>query len=77
MRSPMIEQADYITDKDRYSDMQVLRSAAGYYVGTLYHGEGLNEPGSRDSEGYFKTRGEAEAHLADIKAGKAKTRMTP
>ncbi len=51
-----------------YSDLCVLRSAAGYYIGTeFFHtsGEftGLIEPGSRESE-YFPTR-EAAQHALD------------
>jgi hypothetical protein len=40
-----------------------LRSAAGFYVGTLHTDEnGFVEPGSRDSD-YFRTRQEAERYL--------------
>lgn len=37
-----------------YSDLQVLRSAAGFYIGTTYMDpeNGWQEPGSRDSD-YF------------------------
>lgn len=51
-----------------YSDLQVLKSAAGWYVGTTYtHGSdsefaGLVEPGSRES-GYFSTEELADQHL--------------
>lgn len=79
MKSPMISIADYIAveDKDRYSDMQVLKSGAGYYVGTIYSNpDGYQEPGSRDS-GYFATEGAAAAHLKAIEEGDATTRLTP
>lgn len=64
MKSPMIVHATYLTEgeKSRYSDMQVLRSAAGWYVGTVYTEDGVEERGSRDS-GYYQTRAEAERHL--------------
>lgn len=42
-----------------YTDLMVLESAAGFYIGTLFIHEhsdlaGLHEPGSRESE-YFPT----------------------
>ncbi len=65
MRSPLIEQASYITDKDLYSDLQVCQSAAGYYIGTNYATpEGFTEPGSRDSQEYWPHRSQAEQALA-------------
>jgi hypothetical protein len=65
MKSPMVQNANYISDKGRYSELQVLRSGAGYYVGTIYHGEDFDEPGSRDSD-YFRTEQEAAAYLSAI-----------
>jgi len=70
MKSAMVSVADYIdpNDKGNYSELQVLKSAAGYYIGTLYTNPsysefpGLIEPGSRDSE-YFATKEEAQAVL--------------
>jgi hypothetical protein len=43
-----------------YSDLQVLKSAAGWYVGTTYTQPGtcLTEPGSRDTD-YFETEKDA------------------
>ncbi len=80
MKSPMVTQADYIADKGRYSDLQVLQSAAGYYIGTVYENpEGFTEPGSRDSD-YFKTKEQAEAELAAWRAAEgvpAGARLTP
>lgn len=70
MKSPMVTNADYMTaqHKEGYSEMQVLRSAAGYYVGTIYTDEdGFEEPGSRDSS-YFKSEEEAQAYLDMVKA---------
>lgn len=64
-RSLMIEHADYITDKENYTDLQVCKSAAGYYIGTMYNNpDGYQEPGSRDSV-YFPTRALAEQALED------------
>jgi hypothetical protein len=66
MKSPMVESASYISDKGNYSEMQVLRSAAGFYVGTIYnHPDGFQEPGSRDS-GYFPTFDKAQEYLDEI-----------
>ena len=62
----MINDADYIKDKQNYTDLQVLKSGAGWYIGTLYNNpEGYQEPGSRDS-GYFRTSKEAELALAKL-----------
>lgn len=63
--SPMVKKADYIPDpeKKKYSELQVLRSAAGFFIGTIYTGDdGFQEPGSRDSE-YFPTREAAQKAL--------------
>lgn len=81
MKSPMIECADYITDKDCYSGLRVLHSSAGYYIGTVYTApDGLQEPGSRDSD-YFVTRAKAEAFLIELLGGspaaRASLRLTP
>lgn len=66
MKSPMVTNLECITDKAGYSDLQVLKSGGGFYVGTLYTGPGgFEEPGSRDSH-YFKTREEAERYLKDL-----------
>jgi hypothetical protein len=54
----MIEKAYYIDsdDKEKYSELKVLQSAAGWYIGTTYkEDEGFESPGSRDS-GYFKSK---------------------
>lgn len=69
MKSPMVTGATYIKpeDKSGYSDLQVLSSGAGYYVGTLYTDpvNGFCEPGSRDSD-YFRTEEQAKAFLDAI-----------
>lgn len=69
MKSPMIQEADYITeaDKENYSDLQVLQSNAGFYIGTLYNERGMLSPGTRDSE-YFPTRESAAKALSAIEA---------
>ena len=71
MRSPQIERASFISDekKARYSDLKVMQSAAGWYVGTSYLSEygPPDEPGSRDTE-YFATREEAQACLDNLEA---------
>ncbi len=73
MKSPMIENAEYIKHKECYSELQVLNSGGGYYVGTIYTDplEDYQEPGSRDSS-YFATYDEAAALLAEIEAGDKK-----
>lgn len=77
MKSPMVENAGYIKDAGRYSDLQVLHSGGGFYVGTIYENpDGYSEPGSRDSD-YFSTLQQAETHLAAIVADDAPTRMSP
>jgi len=56
-----------VEDPENYSELKVLRSNNGYYIGTTYTDpkDGFVEPGSRDS-GYFKTRDLAEAVLKSI-----------
>ena len=69
MKSPMVTFQPYIDRKDQYSDLRVMQSGGGWYVGTIFTNgpedefPGLVEPGSRDS-GYFATKAEAEAFLA-------------
>jgi hypothetical protein len=68
MQSPMIQNADYIepSKKAGYSALQVMKSAAGYYVGTTYTDEdGFQGPGSRDSS-YFPTEDAAARFLATV-----------
>lgn len=68
MKSPMVQNSNYISNKPGYSDLQVLESPAGFYIGTIYTGEdGLQEPGSRDSD-YFSTREDAEQELRVLTA---------
>ena len=80
MKSPMVQNAPYIPKSEKccYSDLQVMKSAAGYYVGTIYTDpkDGFKEPGSRDSD-YFATQEEAEQELKDIIECGVTTRMSP
>lgn len=73
MRSPlvraMVEQG-LITEEDSrlYSDLQVMQSGAGYYIGTSYTNKEhfpdiFQEPGSRDSYHYYPSQEEAQAAL--------------
>ena len=50
--------------KGKYSDLQVLRSAAGFYIGRTFKSHGFEEPGSRESE-YFPTHESAEKALKE------------
>jgi len=74
MKSPMVQTLGCITDKEKYSDLQVLKSGAGFYVGTLYRndtdipGMVYLEPGSRDTE-YFYSEKEASDYLKRLEAG--------
>jgi hypothetical protein len=65
MKSPQIEKSVFVTDKHRYSDLMILKSNAGYYIGTLFadYDDGCIVPGSRDSE-YFETSELAATALA-------------
>ena len=80
MKSPMIEQGEFVKseDKGKYSELQVLHSFAGYYLGTIYTDkDGFQEPGSRDS-GYFPKREQAEAELKKLERGEpVQLRMRP
>lgn len=83
MKSPMITEMPWLLPteleepkavKNRYTDLQVLCSGAGYYIGTMYQELDENdnviweEPGSRDSD-YFKTQEGAEAYLKILNVG--------
>lgn len=76
MKSPMIQTANYMdaTEKSGYSELKVLKSAAGWYVGTTFWNTEdfpdmpFMEPGSRDSD-YFATEAEADDFLQRLEAG--------
>ena len=57
-------------DADDYTDLKVLQSPAGWYVGTMYVDPitGYTEPGSRESV-YFGTPEEAAEFLRAIESG--------
>ena len=82
MQSPMIAANPNLTPaqpdmpnaaSNGYTDLQVLRSAAGFYIGTMYVERDASgqivwqEPGSRDSD-YFGTRKAAEKSLSLLTA---------
>lgn len=46
-----------------YSDLQVMKSSADWYVGTVYNSTYGPEPGSRDTD-YYDTKAEANLALA-------------
>lgn len=80
MKSPMIENlyAEEPEEITRYTELQVLRSGAGFYVGTMYnHSDGYQEPGSRDSFDYYRTPEEAATALVLIEKGELRSRMEP
>lgn len=93
MKSPMMivnpelakvaEMAVKSATKNGYSDLRVLKSAAGYYIGTQYEeydGDGKlvwQEPGSRDS-GYFRSEEDAAKELGQMLGGDlSKVRWEP
>lgn len=50
-------------DAKKYGDLQVLHSAAGWYLGSMYHDDdGFYSPGSRDTE-YYPTEEMAKMWL--------------
>ena len=65
MKSYQVELNIHANDRKDYSDLQVLQSAAGWYIGTIYTHPRLEfkEPGSRDSD-YFPTEAKAKFALA-------------
>ena len=66
VKSKIVESMGPDNEPGHYSDLQVLKSAAGWYIGTIWQGDdGWTEPGSRDS-GYFKTQAQAQRCLNRI-----------
>lgn len=55
MRSYQIQYCVSKAEEERYSDLQVMQSAAGYYIGTVYQEEEFPAPGSRDTN-YFQSK---------------------
>lgn len=72
MKSVIVQNVIPADQQSGYTELQVLRSNAGYYVGTMYrnveeNGQVWEEPGSRDSD-YFRTREEAQRFLDTVEA---------
>ena len=66
MKSALI---GHCNDQENYTKLMVLKSPAGYYIGTIYEDPaGFQEPGSRDSD-YFDTRAQAETFLYMLESG--------
>ena len=62
MKSIQIERVyqDQPEELARFTELQVMKSAAGYYIGTAYNNEeGYQEPGSRDTD-YYRTKEDAD-----------------
>jgi len=55
--------------KRGYSELKVMESSAGYYLGTDYTMDAYPSPGSRETH-YFNLISEAESALEDWKQGK-------
>lgn len=66
MNSEKAIQIEKIPNKEgHYGPLEVCRSAAGYYIGRIFHDTmGYEEPGSRESD-YFWTKEEAETALKE------------
>jgi hypothetical protein len=66
MRSLQIKNVVPLAEQDQFSDLKVMKSGAGYYVGTTYTdpATGYSEPGSRDTDYY--TKEDAERVLAAL-----------
>jgi hypothetical protein len=58
----------------KYGELEVLKSAAGWYIGTVFYNDaGYTEPGSRES-GYYDTK---EAAQLDLDEDCWDQRLTP
>ena len=76
IKSKIITNADYLTDKEKssFTELQVLHSNAGWYVGTMYEERDKDgnvlwtEPGTRDTD-YFRSQADAERYLRIMKKG--------
>lgn len=68
MKSIQVLRARYtpLQDKENYSDLIVLRSIEGYYIGTLYNDPVYGTaPGSRDTS-YLVSKSQAELALRTL-----------
>lgn len=74
MKSQIIENATYLPvhEKDQYSDLQVMKSGNGWYIGTTYYcrRDDYYEPGTRDTE-YFGSEAQAIVELDLLERGKS------
>lgn len=74
LKSKIVQNVIPPEGQSNYTELQVLCSNAGWYVGTMYQekdhkGNVLwEEPGSRDTD-YFKSREDAERYLGLMKKG--------
>ena len=79
MKSPQVANVTLPADREHYSDLKVLSSNAGYYIGTTFFDPvyKFEDRGTRDS-GYFATHDEAAKELAYWEAnGPRNNRLTP
>jgi hypothetical protein len=61
MKSPQIKEHE---DTDYYCELAVLKSALGWYIGSMYKSPGeLHEQGTRDSVEYYANRLAAQEAL--------------
>lgn len=71
MKSPKVEllkKQGLLDPSEEYSDMQICKSPAGYFIGTIYSNpEGYTEPGSRDSH-YFLDEASAQLYLEQVES---------
>lgn len=69
MRSYQVEQCIPKSEQAKFSELKVLCSGAGFYLGTEYTNSepiGFVEPGSRDTD-YYETEAQADVSLAVMK----------
>lgn len=78
MKSPQLDGLNLAADeRKRYGELKVMRSNAGWYVGSTYRDvAGFEEPGTRDS-GYFGREADAEAELRAYEGGEPTARPHP
>ena len=85
LKSKIVTEANYLTAKEKsgFTELQVLHSNGGWYVGTLYQEKDKNgnvlwtEPGTRDTD-YFNSQEDAARYLRIMQQGfNLPTRKTP
>lgn len=64
MKGYLASKAEGLETEGTYSDLKVMKSNAGWYIGTtfIYKEDGREEPGSRESE-YFPNKEMAQDAL--------------